>query len=87
MTHPDDPRHRDLYIVARVALDNVGLNGYDLCVGIDMNADRVFFLCCRPLLGFAPVLPAHHVAHEQAGPLPLLYLDRIINQPKGNQPE
>lgn len=66
---PDDPRRRDLYIVARIHLDDYGMHGYDLACGIDPNADRIFFLCCRPLLGLAPVLQALDVEHEQLGPL------------------
>ena len=68
MTH-DDPRRRDLYIVARIHLDDHGIHGYDLACGLDPNGDRIIFLCCRPLLGLAPVLPALDVKHEQLGPV------------------
>ena len=68
MTDAYDPRHRDLYIVARIHLDDYGMHGYDLACGIDPNGDRIIFLCCRPLLGLVPVLPARDVEHEQSGP-------------------
>jgi hypothetical protein len=64
---PDDPRRRDLYIVAQIHLDRHGLHGYDLACGIDPWGERIIFLCCRPLLGLAPVLPALHIEHEQSG--------------------
>jgi hypothetical protein len=78
MTTPDDPRQRDLYIVARTALDHCGMRGYDLACGIDPDGDRLIFLCCRPLLGLAPVLPAVDVEHERdTGPLPPHIAQRI----------